>query len=689
MHGSEPATPRVLHAGGVLAEDGRNAFAGQRELAFRAYVSTVVLAGAVALWRALDAIDLALVGRLEPAFWATCVLLLLAELRPLFTAGARDANGHVLSTAFVFAVLLRYGLPVAVVVQVLATALSDASRGKAPWRIAFNVGQYALAWTAAAAAMDRLGFRGDPGAPVDIDASALLAALVGGLTYFAVNQLLVTAAVSLKLDRPLHVLLREDLPYEAVTNGALLALSPLIVLAVEEGPLFLPLLLPPLYAVYRVGAIALERERQALTDVLTGLPNRKLLASRTTEAFEGCDAGAVALLLFDLDRFKEVNDTLGHHVGDQLLSVVASRLSAAVRPGDTVARLGGDEFAVLLPSTGPDAAEQTARRLLAELGAPVVLEGLLVDIGASVGVACGPRHGTALDELLQRADVAMYLAKESGSGVEQYDAGRDRNSTARLVMLGELRRAVAGGELEVHYQPKADLRTGKVEGVEALVRWRHPERGLVPPDQFVPLAESSGLIEELTACVVDATLGQLAAWRAEGLVLSAAVNISVRDLSGGSLVDVVQDALIRHGVPAACLQLEVTEGSLFAESHRAAAALRQLDELGVTLSLDDFGTGFSSLGHLRRLPVSEIKIDRSFVQRMDRDPRDRAIVRSAIDLGHGLGMRVVAEGVEDRRTWELLRAAGCDEAQGWHLSRAEPAEVLTPWLLARSAALTG
>ena len=662
---------------------GIDEFRGVRDGPFRLYVGTVSLAGLAVLVLCVQRLDVATVLGLETAFWAACALLFAAELRPLFTAGARDTNGLVLSTAFVFALSLRYGLPVAVLVQALAVVLSDVARRKAPWRTCFNVGQYTLSWAAAAGAMAAAGLDPVVAMPFDLQAGDLLAGALGALTYFVVNQSLVTYVLALKSGKGWWTLLRADLAYEAVSNGALLALSPLIVLLVEEGTAFLPLLLPPLFAVYSVGSIALERETQALTDVLTGLANRKRLIDRTREALDGRQD--VALLLFDLDRFKDVNDTLGHHVGDQLLEVVAARLLAASRPDDTVARLGGDEFAVLLPATDRATALHTARRLLAELCAPLVLEGLLVDVGASVGVAIAPEDGTDLDVLLQHADVAMYLAKGGGGGVECYDASRDRNTTGRLVVLGELRRAIGAGDLEVHYQPKADLQTGVVGGVEALVRWRHPERGLVPPDDFIPLAESSGLIEVLTAHVLDVAVGQVAAWHAAGLRLSMAVNVSVRDLSGGQLTGNVSSALARHRVPASSLMLEVTEGSLFADSHRAATTLRRLDVLGVTLSLDDFGTGFSSIGHLRRLPVKEIKVDRSFVQRMASDPRDRAIVRSVVDLAHGLGMDVVAEGVEDQRTWDALRDMGCRSAQGWHLSRAQPAHVLTPWLLSRAA----
>ena len=662
----------------------RNSFAARRELPFRAGVLAVVVGGVVVLGGAVGRLDVATVLGMQPAFWAVCALLLGVELRPMFTAGARDPDGHLLTSAFVFALLLRYGLDVAVVVQAVATTAIDLSQRKALWRTGFNVSQYALSWTAASAAMALLEFR-PQAVPVDITAAQLLPAAVGGLTYFVVNQLLVVVVVALKVGRPWWVLLREDLAYEGVSNAALLALSPLIVLAVEEGPYFLPLLLPPLAVVYRVGAVALDRERQAMTDALTGLPNRKRLAERAAEAFEQ-DGPGPALLLFDLDRFKEVNDTLGHHVGDRLLVLIGSRLTAAVRDVDSVARLGGDEFAVLLPGTGSADAEATAQRLLTELAAPIVLEGLLVDVRASVGVAVAPQHGEDLDELLQHADVAMYLAKEQGGGVEQYDVRRDRNSTERLGMVGELRRALTGDELEVHYQPKADLRTGRVEGVEALVRWRHPERGLVPPDEFVPLAESSGLVELLTARVLDAAVAQVAAWEAEGLELSVAVNVSVRDLAGGLLVEQVRASLSEHDVPACRLQLEVTEGSLFADSTGAATTLLELDALGVALSLDDFGTGYSSLGHLRRLPVQELKIDRCFVQRLGEDSRDRAIVRSVVDLAEGLGMRVVAEGVEDRATWQALVELGCDVAQGWYVCRPQPADVLTPWLHARERA---
>jgi diguanylate cyclase (GGDEF)-like protein len=613
------------------------------------------------------------------AFFVVCGLLLLGEFRPLLTAGSRDVNGVVLSTAFVFAILLRYGLPVALALQVLAVVISDTTKRKAVWRTGFNAGQYALSWSAAWVVMGVFGHEASTTRPLSLQTRDLLPALAGAVMFFFTNELLVATAISLKVGEGLWDGLRPDLPYELLTSGALLALAPLVVLSIEAGPFFVPLFVPALMAVYAVGSTALQSEQQAFTDVLTGLANRKRLGERADAAVHD---GPVGLVLLDLDRFKEVNDTLGHHVGDQLLMVVAQRLASVLRPQDTVARLGGDEFALLLPGADGPSAVRAAERAREALAEPFVLDGLLVDVSASAGIAVSPEHGTAVDELMQHADVAMYLSKESGD-VEVYEVARDRNSPGRLALLGELRRALEGGELELHYQPEADLATGQVVGVEALVRWRHPVRGLIAADEFVPLAERSGLIIPLTAWVLDAGLRQLAVWRESGWKLGLAVNVTVKDLCAEELVERVAASLASYRVPAQALQLEVTEGSLFTDSPRARQTLKRLLALGVNLSLDDFGTGWSSLRQLRQLPVSEIKIDRSFVSRMVHDPRDKAIVSSVIDLGRGLGMRVVAEGVEDEQTWRELSAMGCHRGQGWWLSRPMPAQELTPWLAER------
>jgi diguanylate cyclase (GGDEF)-like protein len=659
--------------------DPRNALSGPRELLFKLFIGAVGVSGLLLVVGMLPTADLSAVPHLGPAFFVVAGLLLLSEFRPLFTTGSRDVNGVVLSIAFVFALLLRYDLALALALQSLAVVIGDCTKRKALWRTGFNIGQYALSWTSAWAVMHALGHRASPAHPLDLTGNDLVAALAGACTFFVVNELLVGGAVSLKVGVGLWQTLRPDLAYELLTTGALLALAPLVALSIQAGPAFVPLLLPSLAAVYAVGSVAVKSEHQAMTDALTGLANRKRLGERTAAAVH---VGPAALVLLDLDRFKEVNDTLGHYVGDQLLTAVAQRLASSMRPGDTVARLGGDEFAVLLPGAGADVASRAAERARAALAEPFVLGGLLVDVAASAGVAVSPEHGVDVDDLLQHADVAMYLSKESGE-VEVYDSARDRNSTARLALLGELRRALDSDELVLHFQPKADLTTGEVVGVEALVRWNHPERGLVPPDEFIPLAERSGLITPLTAWVLDAGLRQIAAWRARGWELSLAVNITVKDLCGDQLVERVAEGLARYGVPASALQLEVTEGSLFADSARTRHSLERLEALGVSLSLDDFGTGWSSLVQLRQLPVSEIKVDRSFVARMDSDARDLAIVSSVVDLARGLGMRVVAEGVEDVATWHRLSAMGCDRAQGWWLSRALPADELGLWLAQR------
>jgi diguanylate cyclase (GGDEF)-like protein len=656
--------------------DPRNVITGPREQAFRVFVGSVAVIGLLVVIGVLLLSPIPAISSMGPAFLAVSGLLLISEFRPLFIGGARDAAGVVLSTAFVFSVLIRYDLAMALALQTLAVVISDTTKRKAIWRVGFNGGQYALSWSAAWLVMRLLGHSTSPSHPTELDQHALLAAIAGAVTFFVTNEYLVARAISWRVGETLWETLRPDLAYEFLTTGALLAFAPLVVLSMQAGPLFVPLLVPVVAAVYAFGSVAQRSETRSLTDDLTGLANRKRLGADTAAAVQDED---VSLVLLDLDRFKEVNDTLGHHVGDQLLVAVARRLQSALRPGDTVARLGGDEFALLLPGAGADVAIKAAVRARVALSEPFVLGGLLIDVAASAGIAVSPEHGMDVDVLLQHADVAMYLSKESGE-VEVYDSARDRNSTTRLALLGELRRALELDELELHYQPKADLATGRVVGVEALVRWRHPERGLIPPDDFIPLAERSGLIGQLTAWVVDAGLRQTAAWRARGWELGLAVNVTVKDLCGDELVDVVARGLARYAVPSGSLQLEVTEGSLFADSARARLTLKRLEALGVSLSLDDFGTGWSSLVQLRQLPVSEIKVDRSFVSRMVEDPRDAAIVRSVVDLGRGLGMRVVAEGVEDDATWQLLNELGCDRAQGWWLSRALAAEDLTRWL---------
>jgi diguanylate cyclase (GGDEF)-like protein len=432
-------------------------------------------------------------------------------------------------------------------------------------------------------------------------------------------------------------------------------------------------------------------ETRTNRDALTGLPNRESFYSRGAQALLGEERSEsmTSVLVIDLDRFKEVNDTLGHRFGDQLLCQIGPRISPLLRRTDTLSRLGGDEFAVLLPdSGGPAAAHQVARRLIACLREPFMLDTLRFTIDATCGHATSPQDGTDIDALLQHADVAMYVGKAAHSGAVGYDPTLDVNCPARLAILNELPAAIRDGELVLQYQPKRDIRTGRVVGAEALVRWRHPTRGLIAPDHFVPAAEHSGLIRPLTSWVIDAALTQCRHWndgppRPYGRAgLSVAVNVSARNLLDDNFPVEVREALDRHGVPAALLVVEVTETAIMADPPRAHAILQDLHDLGVRLSIDDFGTGYSSLSYLKLLPVDELKIDKSFVRHMNDEHNDLTIVRSVIDLAHNLGLGTVAEGIEDRITLERLAELGCDVAQGYYLAGPMNADAFDSWILA-------
>ncbi len=423
-------------------------------------------------------------------------------------------------------------------------------------------------------------------------------------------------------------------------------------------------------------------QHQALHDALTNLPNRSLMLTRLYEALRTAQSmgTSVALVLMDLDRFKEVNDTLGHHCGDLLLLHVGAHVSAALRTSDTVARLGGDEFAVLLPETDGDGALTAVEKIRAALAAPMLLDGRLFDVRSSIGVALYPDHGVDAQTLLRCADVAMYAAKRSGSGYAVYDAMHDEHSPARLMLESELRQAIVNGDLVLHYQPEIDVRGGRIDRVESLVRWPHPVRGLVPPDQFIPLAEEIGLITALTQWVLETALRQCQEWTRAGYRLGVAVNLSMRTLHDASFPDTVVWLLRRYEVDPALLTLEITESALMAKPAQAQAVLTRLAALGVHIAIDDFGTGYSSLAYLKHLPVDEIKIDRSFVRGMTADAKDTAIVASINSLSHHLGLRVVAEGVETATEWDILAALGCDLVQGYHVSRPLPAAHLEEWL---------
>ena len=420
-----------------------------------------------------------------------------------------------------------------------------------------------------------------------------------------------------------------------------------------------------------------EIQHRALYDDLTSLPNRNLFRDRVEQAILASrrDGGSAAVMFLDIDHFKEINDTLGHEAGDLLLQGVAGRLRDHIRENETLARLGGDEFAVLFQGSA-DAAVLVAERLHTSLQDAFVVCDLPLDVAISVGVATSPNHGDDVDTLMRHADVAMYLAKQTRAGTAVYDADQDSNDAARLALAGELRRAIEQDELVLYYQPKAELESGCIVGVEALVRWIHPERGVIPPNDFIPIAERTGLIKPLSRYVVAAAVRQCAAWRDEGLDLHVAVNLTIPDLLDLELPGQIAAVLVETGVRPDQLELEITESTILADPFRVRQVLNGLNEMGLRLAIDDFGTGYSSLAYLKRLPVQTIKIDRSFVMDMSENANDATIVHSTIELGRNLGLAVVAEGVETAETWEVLRRHGCTLAQGYLISKPLPADEL-------------
>ena len=425
-----------------------------------------------------------------------------------------------------------------------------------------------------------------------------------------------------------------------------------------------------------------ELERQALHDRLTGLPNRSLLLDRLEQALRTARrlTTPLALLVMDLDRFKEINDTFGDRAGDVLILEVAQRITADLRETDTVARLGGDEFAVILPGADEGGAGHVAQKIITALQQPFEIEGAAHELAISIGIAVSPQHGEDVETLMRRADMAMYVAKTTPGGSAVYAEQQDPEGSNQLALMAELRHTLETDQLQVVYQPIVGFTEGEIIRVEALARWRHPERGLIPPGEFIPLAERSGLVKSLFSRVLAMTLAQCATWKQANIPLQAAVNLSIRNLLDPDLPRVVRQALDRSGIPPGWLAFEITESMLMAEPTRVLRTLAELRDLGVQLAIDDFGVGYSSLAYLQRLPAYAVKIDRSFVSRMTRDRGSAEIVKLITNLGHALGMKVVAEGIEDQATYDACAAAGCDSAQGFFIGRPMVATAIPAWL---------
>ncbi|MEU2585180.1 bifunctional diguanylate cyclase/phosphodiesterase [Streptomyces avermitilis] len=624
-----------------------------------------------------------------PVGWSLAVLTGVIVGHLVALGRARWWGGTGSGAALTLAVLLLYGwVPAGMVSLTVVVLVGIARRDR--WRGGVLHGSVDILGIGAGALV-LAAFGRVPSVETPWDPQSWTVYTVLELALVAVAYLAVTRTLLWYVHAPrtggVPTVTRTALVRQGLLAVALLGIAPLICVVADALPLLLPLFAIPLIALDSTLWIARARAEEQLRDPLTGLPNRQWLLERTWTALDDAEriGARSALLLIDLDRFRAVNDTLGHLAGDRLLLQIADRLRLALPRGAEAARLGGDEFAVLLPvADSTTSATRVARNLVGALGSPLDLDGLTLVLEASAGLAVFPDHALDAEGLLQRADVAMYQAKRDRTGVEVYESKRDSNTPDRLGLLGDLRRALDAGDVELHYQPKVRF-DGQVAGLEALVRWVHPERGKVPPDEFIAIAESSGLMPHLTEYVLETALGQVARWRAQGLRVPVAVNVSPRDVHTPGFAGSVAARLARHGVPAGALQLEITEHVLLEDPQRAADTLAGLTGHGVKMSLDDFGTGYSSLVHLRRLPVSELKIDRSFVARLAVDAQDAAIVRCTVDLAHSLGLLVVAEGVEDDETWERLRDLGCDAVQGWLVAAAMPADEATAWLRARGS----
>jgi diguanylate cyclase (GGDEF)-like protein len=619
-------------------------------------------------------------GQIDGLVVLFAVAILAAELFPL------DVPGHegqaTFSITFAFALLLARGLPIVIVVHVLCVAIADLVRRRGAPRVVFNAAQYALSWGAAGAVLALAGPAAAEGGGLAFLQPAGVPAIVAAAgTFLLVNTLLASTPPALTGGASPLAYIRTDLGFQVVSTVVLIALVPVVLVVAEYDLALIPLLWIPLVAIELGGRQAVINQHQATHDTLTGLPNRAHMHDRLASVLQRASEShsLVGVLMMDLDGFKEINDTLGHHHGDLLLQRVAQRLREETRATDLVARLGGDEFALLVPAPAAVAdCAAVAQRLLEALEGPVTVHGVDLDVRASIGVAVSPTHASDVDSLLSCADMAMYHAKDSRSGWAVYDEQLNQHTPERLALVADLRRGIERDELLLHYQPKIDVCDGRLRGVEALVRWQHPERGLMPPGEFVALSEHTGLVRPLTHWVVREALRQARRWREQGFAVPVAVNLSVRALSRDIAAEVA--ALLREtGAPSGWLELEITETTMMADPREGLEALEALAAMGVRLSVDDFGTGFSSLGYLKRLPVSEIKIDRSFVTEMDRNASDRAIVRSTIDLAGHLGLEVVAEGVETEAVLAELRSLGCASAQGFLISRPLPPDALLAW----------
>ena len=645
----------------------------------RLYCAAIFLAGCASVVALRGMMDLHYIVEQPITFASLTAGVLLGEMLPVKIPRRGNDEMLTLSTAFSMALLLAGGLGPALIAQGIGSVVQDVASGKVGWRSRFNIGQYTIALIAAMLAMRAIShISGIPSAH-PLDSSQLPALLIGSAVFFVVNTAVVNLAIAIYQEVSVIHYFRNNFGFVVVAGGAMLCLAPIVVAAISFSVLLVPLFLAPVVAIHHAVWQGARNEHAARHDPLTGLPNRTAFRETVEDTLKS-DAQSSCLLLVDLDRFKEVNDTLGHRYGDLLLQQVAERFREQLGPGDQIARLGGDEFAIFSHGRDRDSSLALAQSIATALRSAFELEHIEVDAQASVGIALYPEDATDVETLVQKADVAMYRAKGGHVDFALYDERHDHNSPARLALTAALRTAVETEGLIVWYQPVLDLNTGDVLSVEALVRWQHPELGLLTPASFLEIAELTNLIKPLTQRVLDTSLAQVAKWRDQDIDIVVAVNVSTRVLVDENFPRLVVESLHNAGVPANRLKLEITESTLIADPVTARAVLRELDRLGIEISIDDFGTGYSSLAYLADLPVSEIKIDQSFVSRMAAGSSETIIVSSTIDLAHHLGLRAIAEGVEDGTLLPELKELGCDGVQGYEISKPLAAGDATRWL---------
>ncbi len=645
-----------------------------------AYIGAVIVGGIAAIISTFFLQSQEHWGPKPSGFVFLAVLLLVSETQPMRFVRLHEGSDITISWTFAFALVLL--TPVgALVVMAVASILGDLLRRKPLIRLAFNAGQ--MVCSLAVAALVLLLPHGfdllETSHPSPI---WFLVVGLAAICAFVTNIVLTTTVLAIHEGISPRPMMRRAVHSNLSTDGMLLALAPVFAIAAIQNLYLVPLLVAAVWNVYRAASLALRRQHEASHDALTDLPNRRQFFEHAThELAHAVRSGrSFAVAVLDLDGFKEINDRLGHHTGDLVLQEVAKRLNASRRGSDIAARFGGDEFALLLVDVdGADGAFSAVERTHEFMTQPCVVGGFPLKLAGSFGVAVYPEHGTSIDELLHHADEAMYEAKKSDSSVKRFSAPRHENH-GRLALLAELERAIVECELGVHFQPKLDIATGLVVGVEALARWQHPRLGTVMPDEFITLAEQTELMGAFTARVLADSLAQAARWQQAGFEVPVAVNISARNLHDRDFADRVAEMLAVAGVDPRLLELELTENTLLTDRERAVDVMHALRENGIRIAIDDFGVGYSSLVNLRDLPVDYIKIDRSFVMNMLTSPVDAAIVASTADLATRLGIGCIAEGVETEAMFTRLRLLGCQSAQGYWIARPASGDEITDWL---------